>query len=175
MEKVSFAKLNLKNEINTVDVSFNNTTIKVFQYLPVQDKIDLVNSVLFNSEEGIFYDRIKIEVYKELYMVYMYTNIIFTENQRKEPFKLYDKLYASGLLDKILEAIPRTEKSFISAKIFDMIELKESYNQSVNALVQNVITDLPKNAQAAADIVNNFDPEKYKEVVNFAKAAGANG
>ena len=38
-------------------------------------------------------------------------------------------------------------------------------------MLQSVIQDLPKNAQMAADIVNNFDKSKYQAVVDFATAA----
>ena len=55
-----------------------------------------------------------------------------------------------------------------------MMEVKKevvSYKQSVVSLVQGLINDLPKQAEAMKDIVDNFNPEKYQEVINFAKAA----
>ena len=52
-----------------------------------------------------------------------------------------------------------------------MVEVKTKYNRSVVSLVQSLIHDLPSQAQAAMDIVNNFDKDKFQEVVNFAKAA----
>lgn len=55
-----------------------------------------------------------------------------------------------------------------------MMEVKKevvSYKQSVVSLVQSLINDLPKQAEAMKDIVDNFNPEKYQEVINFAKAA----
>jgi hypothetical protein len=42
---------------------------------------------------------------------------------------------------------------------------------SVGATINKLINDLPKNAEAAAKIVENFDPQKYKEVVDFARYA----
>ena len=49
-----------------------------------------------------------------------------------------------------------------------------SYKHSAAAMVQKLIVDLPKNAEAAAKIVQEFDPEKYKEIVDFAQHANAN-
>lgn len=46
-----------------------------------------------------------------------------------------------------------------------------NYKHSASALVQNVITDLPKQAEAMQTIMDNFDKDKYQEVINFAKAA----
>ena len=49
-------------------------------------------------------------------------------------------------------------------------ELTE-YKRSVSGIIQNIITDLPKQAEAMQDIIDNFDKEKYQNVLNFAKAA----
>jgi hypothetical protein len=54
-----------------------------------------------------------------------------------------------------------------------MKETNEMYRTSAAALIQTFIQDMPKNAAAAADIVNNFDENKYKRVVDFAKKANA--
>ena len=55
-----------------------------------------------------------------------------------------------------------------------MQEANENYRHSAAALLQTFIQDMPKNAAAAAEIVNNFDKEKYKNVVDFAKSANGN-
>ena len=53
----------------------------------------------------------------------------------------------------------------------EMVKVKTKYNRSIVSLVQSLINDLPSQAQAAMDIVNSFDKEKFQEVINFAKAA----
>ena len=55
-----------------------------------------------------------------------------------------------------------------------MIQTEEElnkYNRSISSLAQNFITNLPKQAEAMQNILDNFDKEKYQEVINFAKAA----
>jgi hypothetical protein len=55
-----------------------------------------------------------------------------------------------------------------------MTDVKEeiiNYKHSVSSLIQSFINDLPKQAEAMKDIMDNFNPEKYQEVINFAKAA----
>ena len=47
------------------------------------------------------------------------------------------------------------------------LTIEMQYNIDVN----NLINNLPQNAQAAAEIMNTFDPNKFAEVVNFAQAA----
>lgn len=45
------------------------------------------------------------------------------------------------------------------------------YKHSTVSLIQGLITDLPKQAEAMQNIIDNFDKNKYQEVINFAKAA----
>ena len=64
---------------------------------------------------------------------------------------------------------------FDYSELFNMLddtkrELTE-YKHSVSGIIQNIITDLPKQAEAMQDIIDNFDKEKYQNVLNFAKAA----
>ena len=47
----------------------------------------------------------------------------------------------------------------------------EKYNISTACILENIITDLPKNAEAAAELINNVDLEKYEAVRRFAIAA----
>ena len=55
-------------------------------------------------------------------------------------------------------------------KLNDYMEAELKYTTTAAAILKTIITDLPTQAQAAMDIVNNFDKEKFSEVTNFAKA-----
>ena len=55
--------------------------------------------------------------------------------------------------------------------LITMRDLHMKYSNSAAAVLQRIITDLPKNAAAAQQIVNNFNPEQYQAVVDFATAA----
>ena len=52
-----------------------------------------------------------------------------------------------------------------------MMSLKLTYGNSAAAVMRTFVQDLPKNAAAAKEIVDNFDPEQYQSVVDFATAA----
>ena len=45
------------------------------------------------------------------------------------------------------------------------------YRYSVAGILSTFVQDMPKNAEAMSQIIDNFDKEKYKEVVDFAKYA----
>ena len=126
---------------------------------------------LQKSLEDGYYNPIKIDEFFHLHLIYMYTNINFTEKQKEDEHKLYDSLKSNGLIDAFIEQM----NEFDYSELFNMLddtkrELTE-YKHSVSGIIQNIITDLPKQAEAMQDIIDNFDKEKYQNVLNFAKAA----
>lgn len=171
MAKVSFANLKLKvdKEIKTVD--FNGTQIEVAQYLPIADKKDLVDITLQKAEENGIYDPIQVDMYFHLHIVYMYSNLSFTDKQKEDESKLYDILESNGLMAAIIGAMNTDEYNTLYAWIVDKQKKIMKYKNTAGAVLQSVINDLPRNAEAAAQIVENFDPTKYQEVINFATAA----
>jgi hypothetical protein len=121
-------------------------------------------------EEGI-YNPLRLDMYFHLFLVYMYTNINFTEKQRENELKLYDALKSNGILDEVLANIPEQEYATLFEFLNEMVTVKTEYGKSVVSLVQSLIHDLPTQAQAAKEILDNFDKNKFEEVINFAKAA----
>jgi hypothetical protein len=170
---VSFAKMNVKTNNSKEKIEFNNTEIEVVQYLPSSDKYDLVMIALQKAEENGIYNPLKLNIYFHLNLIYMYTNIAFTAKQREDEFELYDKICSSGLLDAVIKVIPEDEYNELVSDVERTEELLIKKNQSVTSLLQSFVEDLPRNAEAAAKIVDNFDKTKYKEVLDLAKAAGA--
>jgi hypothetical protein len=171
MTKIPYTNLKLKvnNEVNTFE--YNEHKIEVLKYLDVDSKYDLVMITLQKSEENGIYNQLKLDMYFNLYIVYMYTNISFTEKQKENESKLYDTLKSNGIIDKVLENMEESEYNDLYGYINSIIEDTMKYRNTAGAVLQSVIQDLPKNAAAAAEIVNNFDASKYQAVVDFATAA----
>lgn len=169
--KVSYAnmKLKLNTDVNTFD--FAGQKVQVLKYLPAQDKYDLLMITLQKSLEDGIYNEFKLNLYFELHLVYMYTNISFTEKQREDELKLYDNLKSNGFYDLFFKALDENEYN----ELLDQLEtLKEDsiYNKtSVGAVINNLVDNLPLNAETAAKIVEGFNPEQFKAVVDFARYA----
>ena len=171
MAKVSYANLKLKVDTSVSTFNFNGTDIEVLNYLPVDDKYDLVMVTLQKAEEDGIYNPIKLDMYFHLHMIYMYSNLSFTEKQKENESKLYDALKSNGFLDSFLATIPNSEYQELFDYIDEIMEDTLTYRNTAGAVLQSIIQDLPKNAQAAAEIVNSFDKSKYQAVVDFATAA----
>lgn len=171
MEKVTFASLKLKNKIETEKFDFEGKTIEVLQYLPIEDKYNLVNITLQESKEGSIYNPVKIDWFFHLNLVFMYSNITFTEKQREDLAKLYDNLCSNGLMEAIISKIPDTEYQTLFGYIESLIDDTLNYRNSVGGVISEVVQTLPERAEQMSQIVDNFDKEKFQEVINFAKAA----
>ncbi len=171
MAKVSYANLKLKTstEVNTFE--FQSQTVEVLRYLPIDDKYDLVMIALQKAEQDGIYNPILFDMYFHLYLVYMYTNISFTERQKDNEPHLYDTLVSNGLMDLFIDAMELSEYESLMLYADELMENTLRYKNTAGAVLQSVIQDLPKSAQAAADIVNSFDPKEYQSVIDFANAA----
>lgn len=168
---MKYSELNLsrKNEIKTIKIG--EAEIQVLQYLPIEDKIDLIDIALQNAKENGIYDEMKLDMYFNLYLVFMYTNLEFSDEERADLAKLYDELESNGIFLDIIEAMDQDEYNNLIDYLEIMKENNQVYMTSAAALLQSFIQDLPQNAATAAEIVDNFDKEKYKEVVEFAQSA----
>lgn len=165
--------LRLNTDTYFIDVQGNRINIK--KYLPINDKKDLIEITLQKAEQTDgTYNEILIDMYFNLYLVYLYSDIVFSDEDREDEMRLYDELESSGLLERIVDKIPDSEYNILIKYLEDMEKSSLSYKHSAAAMVQKLIVDLPKNAEAAAKIVQDFDPEKYKEVVSFAQHANNN-
>jgi len=174
---VSFKELDLNLNHDVKTFSFQNKEIEVKQHISVVDKNDLIQIALQKSYENGIYNDILTDAYFHLNIIYLYTNIEFAPEDKEDELALYDKLYQSNLLNSVLACMDSDEYNNLVEIMNGEIQKRMQYNNSAAAVLQSIIQDLPANAAAAADIVNNWDPQKFQSVqdmVNLAKQTGMN-
>ena len=171
MAKISFTNLKLKINNSVKTFKIGDSEIEVLQYLPIEDKYDLIMITLQQAEEEHIYNPIKLEMYFNLFLVFMYTNINFTDKQKEDVYKLYDILESNGIINQVIELIPEDEYNELISNMNSIIEKRIKAKSSITNFLNNFITDLPKQNAAMQDILNNFNPEQYQNVIDFAKAA----
>ena len=169
MAKITYSSLKLKTDISVKKIE--NTDIEVLQYLPIEDKYDLVMITLQKAEQDGIYNPLLLDLYFHLHLVYMYTNLSFTDKQKENEPKIYDTLTSNGFFDKFFEVLDEVEYAELMSYIEELQNMTLHYRNTAGAVLQSIIQDLPANAQAAADIVKNFDPKQYQAVIDFATAA----
>lgn len=164
MAKVSLTKLGLKINQDIKTIEFNEQTIEVKQYLPVNDKLELISNVINSAhDENNFANPVKVSVFTTLEIVYAYTNINFTEKQKEDPTKLYDMLISSGLICEIINAIPEAEYHEVISGIEDSIKAIYTYQNSVMGILDTISTDYSNLNLDASEIQKKIgDPENME-------------
>lgn len=171
MAKTTYAGMKLKVNTQPKEIDFNGNQFEVLQYLPIEDKYDLIMVTLQKCYEEGIYNPIKKDMYFHLYLVYMYTDISFTDKQKEDEEKLYNVLESNGVITEVIKNIPEEEYNKLFEYMDELIEERMRYSLSSAAMISNVINTLPERAQEAVDALNGFDPDKFKAVQDFAKAA----
>lgn len=166
MAKVSFSKLGLKS-VNTEikAVEFNDQIIEVKQYLPIQEKLELISRVLnlAHDQDNNFSNPVKAGVFTTLEILYAYTNINFTDKQKEDPAKLYDLVGGSGLIGVVFDAIPIDELEVIGTGVKETIEAFYKYQNSILGLMDSMKQDYSN---------LDFDIEKLQEGIQNPEMVG---
>lgn len=123
-------KLENKQEVETLE--WNEQKIEIKQYLPIEDKLNLVATIILESVDlsEMYTNPGKIYVYTILETILAYTNIELTEEQKQDVANIYDLFVTSGLSTKIFEYINPYEYkqicNWIDQIIDDIIKYKNS-------------------------------------------------
>lgn len=158
MAKIGFTKLSLKRKNEVKTITINNNQIEIKQYLPVNEKLDLIARVINGAhDQNNFPNPIKIEVIGTLEMIMAYTNISFTEKQKEDIPKLYDLLEENGVIKDIISQIPEDEYNFIIDGINKTVDAVYAYNNSVLGILESVSQDYSN---------LDFDMEKIQQAIS---------
>jgi hypothetical protein len=142
MAKLAFSKLGLKSENQVVELHINEQVIEVKQYLPVNDKLGLISRVInLSADQNNFANPVKIEMFGALEILYAYTNLSFTEKQKEDVCKLYDLLESNGIIDKVINVIPKKEYNFLVDGINDSIKAVYDYRNSAMGIMESLSQD----------------------------------
>jgi len=159
---------------NVVEVQVNGLKIEVKKYLPIKEKMNLVNSIyqtsLENQEMNLI-DYNKKEIAKVILITQYYTNIKLP----KDILEGYDFLMSTGIYSAIEHAITH---EIITIK--QMVRHVELYNENkhkkendIKAMINKIIDKTPtdeeikKMIEQTKEEINNFEPNKLKFVKDF--------
>ena len=164
MAKVSFAKLGLVKNQEVKNVEWGEYTIEVKQYLPINEKLNLISNVINSAhDENNYSNPVKVDVYTALEIMYAYTNINFTDKQKEDVTKLYDLIVSSGLYTKVLETIPGNEYCNLRDAIKKSIDAVYAYQNSVMGILDTITSDYSNLNLDASEIQKKLaDPENME-------------
>ena len=165
MAKVTFNKLNLTKNTEIKNIDINENIIEVKQYLPVEEKLELISYIvnMAHDEDYNFSNPVKVEVFAGIGIIKYYTNITFTEKQLENPAKIYDLLNSNNVINNVIAAIPSNEYDEIRTGIEDTINSIYQYQNSVLGILDTIGQDY-SDLNLEADTINQklSNPDNMK-------------
>lgn len=171
MAKVPFSKLNLKKVNEEVKmITFNDMAIEVKQYLPLEDKLNLVaDTILAASDDNRFYNPLRLEAFATLYIIFYYTNLSFTDTQKKDLGKLFDIIVSNGLGKAIMDAIDKNELEGMFQMIYDSADNIYEQMNSAFGIMEGIARDYRTIGEKTEDIQATLtNPENLKFIRDIA-------
>lgn len=170
MAKLAFTKISKVKSLPTQSYSFGEETIEVEQYLPLNDKITLIENVIeLAGDEVGFFNIVKLEAYYRIYMIKNYTNITFTEKQMEDITKLYDLIELNGVWEAIESMIPEKERTYIWNNILELAQRITDYNNSVLGILKTIQNSSVATEDSIMNLINQLqENENFKLVKELA-------
>lgn len=161
MAKVSLTKLGLKVNQDIKNIEFNEQIIEVKQYLPINEKLELISSVINSAaDENNFSNPVKENLFLTLEILYYYTNINFTDKQKEDPVKLYDLVVSSGLVNKVTDLIPEEELDEVINGVAQSVKAIYTYRNSALGILESISQDYSNLNLDASEIQKKLaDPD----------------
>lgn len=151
----SFKELDISvnSDLYYEGATINNHPIKVKQYIPIEEKIEIATNVLKNSfdEKNSFANPFKVSVYFALEVIYHYTDIFFTDEEKEDPTNLYNILESNGVISAVISLIPKDEYDYLKSTTDELIKNFYTYRNSVLGILEAVNEDY---ATTQADLDN---------------------
>ena len=161
MAKIGLTKLGLTKNTEVEIVEWNEQKIEVKQYLPIEEKLNLITRIInLSVDDNGYYNPAKVYIYTILEILYAYTNINFTEKQKEDIAKTYDLIVSSGLSAKIFGALNPYEYQQLQGWIRELIDSIYQYKNSLVGMMESVKEDydgLEFDAENIQELLNNKD------------------
>ena len=166
---VNYADLGLKNASSPKTIKIGDTEVKVLQYLPSADKYDLVNITVQKAIEDGVVNPFKLDMYFHLHLVMMYTDIIFSSEDRLDDFALYDALVTNDVINLVVEAMNEDEYTSLFTMVEELSNSVAEYRKSFSGLIEMLINVLPEQASKLQEAIENMDTEKIIKMTEVIK------
>lgn len=175
MAQINFNKLNCKLNENTKILVWGENEIEIKQYLPIQEKLGIMEEVISASMSQYNYaNPVQVEVFTYLAILRHYTNIEFTKEQLENPAELYDLVRSSNLLTQVCEVLPENDFNELMSGINKTVTSFYSYRTSVLGILDALKSDYSELGTDLGKIIKSInDPEALATLKEIAPLLGA--
>lgn len=171
---MNFKDMNLSLNTDVKVIKIYNKEVKVKQYLPAEDKNAILEIAMQQADQGTILNTFALDAIFNTYVVIKYTDIQFNAEDMEDILALYDLLESNDIINNVIAAIPVEEYTTLLDNLKDMVENYLTYRNSARALVEQFTFFAPNAAEKLKDITENFDTEKFSQVMQLADSVGMN-
>lgn len=176
MAKIAYSKLALNKKSNKEPkiIEFNEQQIEVIQYLPIEEKLDLISDIItWSIDSNSYINYCRVEMFYLVKIIQAYTNITFTDKQSDDIFKLYDQFIGSGFAAIVLKNIPEEEIDFIYNNVINVIKGIYEHKNSILGILESVSADYSDLSLDASEIQSKIaDPNNMELLKNILSKLG---
>ena len=165
----------VKDEINIVRFENLKEKIEVKYYLPILEKIGIIETIVDSSfiedEETKLkrYNPIIKEVMTDYLIVKSYTNLI-EDNLEEDIKNIYDILKQNSLIDLVYTAINKTEVDMIKNCVEERIKEEQRFIENktnMGFIVEQLINKIKEFSKEAMSLVCEINENKLGLITNY--------
>ena len=166
---ITYKGLDLSYRENTKEVIIKGNKVNIKQYLPQNDKADLIAFVVkysLDTDTGCF-SPIRTETFISLAILKWYANIEFTDEELAAAGEVYDNLEMNGIISLVCGTIPKVEYDYL----LDLIEKTQKditrYNYSVKGIISAFVGQTDNLGEQMSEIAKKLSNKEVKKNLNF--------
>ena len=162
-----FKDLDVKINKTYKTINFKGQDVKIAEYLSIDEKIALIDIALQKSMYNGMVHPLQLKKYYELGLIYMYTDVIFSDADRVDEAKLYDVLYCSGFMNDVIKSIPAKEIQILAEMLKETKVAIEKHKVSVVGIIETLINTLQNEIPNLMEQLSNLSPEQAKQTLQL--------
>jgi len=172
------AKINLNkvcpekiSNLNPIVIELNGQQVEVKQYLPLGDKIAMLEDTISKIEVGKEYiNPVQRDVLINLAIIENYSNISITKAQKEKLYATYDSIVLNDIFNKIVEVIPDEEIAEVIGWYDEILLELNKYSNSAKGIVDSLSNSYDSTKLNLDELLQNIkDPAMEEFIKNLSK------
>lgn len=150
------------------EIELGKEKVKVKQYLPAEDKSNILSAIEEICFRDGLIDQAKIDALLNVFIMLNYTNIEFESRDEEELLRFYDYMEINNYTASIINAIPKIEYDALIGYYENTINDFNRYKNSSMAAISSVLSNLPVLMEKISEISKEIDLDAIAMVSNIA-------
>lgn len=134
---------NINLDIETAEIMIGGEKIHIKSYLPTAGKMDLVDALKMEVLNEPIINQPKLDALLNIFIVINYTDIEIENRDIDNLLRVYDYLEYNGIIDAILQKIPKVELDALIGYVKDTVEDFNRYKVSDAGTMESLVANLP--------------------------------